>query len=88
MPLQRRLPKRGFKNPFMKTFAEIRITHLNRFEEGSVVDEAMLQSAGLAHGRHDGVKIIGNDELNVRVDVKVHRISRAPVSKAKGARWS
>lgn len=75
MPLQRRLPKRGFKNHFEKRFAEVRVTHLNRFSEGVLVDEAVLRSAGLAKGRHDGVKIIGRGELSVRVDVRVNRIS-------------
>lgn len=75
MPLQRRLPKRGFKNPFTKRFAEVRVVHLNRFAEGTLVDEAVLRSAGLAKGRHDGVKIIGRGDLGVRVVVRVNRIS-------------
>lgn len=75
MPLQRRLPKRGFSNHFEKDFAEVRVVHLNRFPEGTVVDEAMLKEAGLAKGRIDGVKIIGKGALTVRVDVKVNRIS-------------
>ena len=77
MPLHRRLPKRGFKNyPFFKTFAEVRIAHLNRFEDGTTVDQATLREAGLAKGRYDGIKIIGNGELSVRLDVKVNRISK------------
>lgn len=76
MPLQRRLPKRGFTNIFAKRFAEVRIDHLNRFPEGSLVDRAALEEVGLAKGRYDGVKIIGNDALEVRVDVKVNRISK------------
>ena len=75
MPLQRRLPKRGFRNPFTKRFAEVRVMHLNRFPEGTLVDEAVLRSAGLAKGRHDGVKIIGRAELGVRIVVRVNRIS-------------
>ncbi|MEM7677477.1 MAG: 50S ribosomal protein L15 [Myxococcota bacterium] len=75
MPLQRRLPKRGFKNPFTKNFAEVRIAFLNRFASGSTVDHAALREAGLVRGHADGVKIIGNTELKVQLDVKVHRIS-------------
>lgn len=75
MPLQRRLPKRGFKNPFEKHFAQVRVDLLNRFPEGTTVDEAALREAGLAKGRHDGVKIIGNEGLEHRVDVRVNRIS-------------
>ena len=76
MPLQRRLPKRGFKNWFAKNFAEVRVDLLNRFAEGTVIDEATLRQAGLAKGRHDGVKIIGNGELTVKVDVRVNRITK------------
>lgn len=88
MPLQRRLPKRGFKNPFTKNFAEVRITHLNRFPEGTLVDAATLRDAGLAKGRYDGVKIIGKGELTVRVDVKVNRISAGAreIIEAKGGK--
>ena len=75
MPLQRRLPKRGFKNPFEKRFAEVRVDLLSRFTEGTLIDETALRSAGLAKGRHDGVKIIGRDKLGVRVNVRVNRIS-------------
>ena len=75
MPLQRRLPKRGFYNPFASNFAEVRVVHLNRFPEGTVVDEVTLKEAGLAKGRIDGIKIIGKGALSVRVDVKVNRIS-------------
>lgn len=87
MPLQRRLPKRGFYNPFAKNFGEVRVSHLNRFEDGSSIDESTLREAGLAHGQVDGVKIIGNGELNVRVNVKVSRISagaREVIEKAGG----
>ena len=53
MPLHRRLPKRGFKNHFKKTFAEVQVTQLERFEEGETVDIVKLREAGLAKGRSD-----------------------------------
>lgn len=87
MPLQRRLPKRGFKNPFSKVFAEVRIAHLDRFEDGSVVDLEALRAIGLAKGKSDGVKVIGNGELNKKLTVKVHRVSegaKAIIEKAGG----
>lgn len=87
MPLQRRLPKRGFKNIFAKTFAEVRISHLERFEDGSVVDWDALRAIGLAKGRSDGVKVIGNGALTKKLTVKVHRISagaKAVVEQAGG----
>lgn len=85
MPLQRRLPKRGFYNPFAKNFAEVRVSHLNRFAEGSVVDESMLREAGLAKGRSDGVKLIGKGDLSIRVSVKVSRISAGAREVIEGA---
>jgi len=85
MPLQRRLPKRGFHNPFSKNFAEVRVDHLNRFAEGTTVDEAALREAGLAKGRCDGVKLIGKGELGVRVNVKVSRISAGARGVIEGA---
>lgn len=76
MPLQRRLPKRGFKNPFSKQFAEVRINHLERFEDGARVDLASLRELGLAKGsQYDGVKVIGSGELSKKLTVVVHRIS-------------
>lgn len=87
MPLQRRLPKRGFYNPFAKNFGEVRVVHLNRFEDGSAVDESTLREAGLVHGQLDGVKVIGKGELSVRLNVKVSRISagaREVIEKAGG----
>lgn len=75
MPIQRRLPKRGFKNPFTKTFAEVRIAHLERFPNDSVVDWSALRDIGLAKGKADGVKVIGNGSLTKKLTVKVHRIS-------------
>jgi large subunit ribosomal protein L15 len=85
MPLQRRIPKRGFKNHFTKVFAEVRIAHLNRFPEGTLVDHAALRGAGLAKGPVDGVKIIGRGELKHRVDVRVHRISEGARSVIEAA---
>jgi large subunit ribosomal protein L15 len=85
MPLQRRLPKRGFFNHFAKNFAEIRVVHLNRFADGSTVDEAALREAGLVKGRIDGVKVIGNGELNVRVSLKASRISAGARGVIEGA---
>jgi large subunit ribosomal protein L15 len=88
MPLQRRLPKRGFKNVFSKTFAEVRISHLERFEDGTTVDWDALRAIGLAKGHHAiGVKVIGNGELTKKLTLKVHRISagaRAIVENAGG----
>ena len=55
MPLYRRLPKRGFKNIFAKQFVEINVSELNRFEDGTVVDAAMLKDAGVISKVLDGI---------------------------------
>ncbi len=76
MPIARRMPKRGFKSNFGWEFAEIRLSDLNRFPAGSLVDHAALKQAGLARGaRWDGIKVIGDGPLQHRVDVKTNRIS-------------
>lgn len=77
MPLQRRLPKRGFKNPFEKEFAEVNVGDLNRFAAGSTLDMTALRKGGLAKGVWDGVKILGKGKLEVAVNVRVNRISKA-----------
>jgi large subunit ribosomal protein L15 len=75
MPLQRRLPKRGFHNPFKKAYAEINVRDLERFAPDSVVDEELLRQSGLVKGRWDGVKLLGNGAISKPLTVKVHRCS-------------
>jgi len=85
MPMQRRLPKRGFTNIFAKKFAEVHVDQLDRFEAGSLVDFAAMKKAGLAKGAFDGVKIIGKGKLDRSVNVKVHRISQGARDVIEGA---
>ena len=74
-PLHRRLPKVGFKNPFSKVIATVNVQHLNRFEAGATVDPGALSGAGLISGRHDGVKILGQGELDRALTVRAHAFS-------------
>src|SRR5688572_20205627 len=76
MPMQRRLPKRGFKNPFEKFWAEVRLEDLNRFDSKTLIDHTALKAQGLAKGRWDGVKILGNGDITKAVNVRVNRISK------------
>lgn len=85
MPLQRRLPKRGFRNPFRKRWAEINVADLNRFSPDVVVDFATLREHGLARGQWDGVKILGDGDLSVAVSVRVNRISKSAQEKIEKA---
>lgn len=71
MPMQRRLPKRGFNNIFATEYATVKISDLNRFEDGAVVDFAALKAAGIVKKELDGVKVLGNGELTKKLTVKV-----------------
>lgn len=87
MPLARRVPKRGFNNIFATNYVGINVDALNRFEDGSVVDEAAIVSAGLVKKTLDGVKILGRGELNRKLTVKVTKFSataREKIEKAGG----
>lgn len=85
MPLQRRLPKRGFTNIFKKRYALIHISDLNRFESGKVVGLNDYKDAGLLNSKVDGVKILGDGELSHPVIVKAHKFSRTAIQKIESA---
>jgi large subunit ribosomal protein L15 len=87
MPLIRRIPKRGFNNARHTTrYLPVNLEALNRFEDGSRVDEAALQAAGLANGRGAGIKILGDGELTRKLTVSAHAFSASAKAKieAKG----
>ena len=77
MPLQRRLPKRGFTNIFRKEFAVVNIRDLERFEKGSVVDKAALTDAGLLKRNSDGVKLLGHGTIDYPLVLRVDRCSKS-----------
>ncbi|ADK86272.1 ribosomal protein L15 [Desulfarculus baarsii DSM 2075] len=85
MPLQRRLPKRGFKNIFKTVTAEINVRDLNRFEAGSVIDALALAEAGLIKGAFDVIKLLGSGELDRAVTVQVDRASASAMAKVEAA---
>jgi len=85
MPLQRRVPKRGFTNIFRKRIAVVNIRDLSRFESGSVVDRAALVQAGLVKGAWDGVKLLGNGDIGYPLSVKVELVSRSAKEKIEAA---
>ena len=70
MPLQRRLPKRGFNNIFATEYAVVKVSDLEKFEAGSTVDAAALIAKGIIKRELDGVKVLGNGELTKAVNVK------------------
>ena len=71
MPLQRRLPKRGFNNIFATKYVTIKVSDLDKFEAGATVDAAALLEKGIISKTLDGVKVLGNGELTKAVNVKV-----------------
>jgi len=85
MPLQRRLPKRGFANIFRKRIAVVNIRDLARFESGSVVDRAALTKAGLVKGDWDGVKLLGNGEIQYPLTIQLVLVSSAAKAKIEAA---
>ncbi|MDF1589927.1 MAG: 50S ribosomal protein L15 [Desulfobacterales bacterium] len=85
MPLQRRLPKRGFTNIFKKKFAEINLRDLARFESGSLVDEPALVRSGLISGKRDGIKLLGKGEIAHPLSIKVNRVSKSARAKIEAA---
>ncbi len=85
MPIQRRLPKRGFTNIFKKKIAVINLEDLAAFEAGAEIDEALLVRQGLVKGRCDGVKLLGNGEIQHALTVRLNAISRSARKKIEAA---
>jgi large subunit ribosomal protein L15 len=87
MPLIRRIPKRGFNNARHTTrYLPVNVDALNRFEEGARVDEEALRAAGLANGRGEGIKILGQGDVTRKLTVSAHAFSASARAKiqAKG----
>lgn len=85
MPLQRRLPKRGFKNIFKKRYSIINIQELARFEKGSTVDDATFKGAGLLKHSTEGVKLLGKGEITYPLTLNIKACSRAARAKVEAA---
>ena len=85
MPLQRRLPKRGFFNIFRKNFAIINIKDLKRFEANADLDINAFKEAGLIKKIGDGVKLLGNGDIDIPLNIKVHKTSKTAKEKIEAA---
>ena len=82
MPLQRRMPKRGFNNIFAKEFATVNVSELEkRFENGAVVDAEALIESGAIKDAKDGIKILGNGELSKNITVKAVKFTASAKEK-------
>ena len=85
MPIHRRLPKRGFKNIFRKKIAAINIKDLKKFESGGLVDQTELVRIGLVKGKIDGIKLLGNGEIDRPLKIKVNQVSNNARQKIEAA---
>jgi large subunit ribosomal protein L15 len=81
MPLHRRLPKRGFSQPFSKSFAVVNVETLNAFAAGDTVTPESLADHGIVRAMRDGVKVLGNGELKVALTVRAHAFSKSAEQK-------
>lgn len=85
MPLQRRIPKRGFTNIFRKNIAIVSLEDLNIFEDDATITPETLWEAGLIKGNIDGVKILANGEIGKPLTVMVHHCSKSAAAKIEAA---
>jgi large subunit ribosomal protein L15 len=85
MPLQRRLPKRGFNNIFAKEIATVNVSALNAFEDGAVVDLEALLAKKIIRKELDGLKVLGNGELTKKLTVKAAVFSATAKEKITAA---
>ncbi|MFO1127041.1 MAG: 50S ribosomal protein L15 [Rhodospirillales bacterium] len=91
MPLHRRLPKRGFKNPFRLTFAVVNLGRLQKaIDDGKIdataaIDEAGMQQAGLFKRRRDGVRLLAQGALTAKVELTVTGASKAAIEAVERA---
>lgn len=85
MPLQRRIPKRGFTNIFKKSFSIINVKDLERFDPGTTIGPEQLIQAGLVATAQDGIKLLADGEVTHPFTVQVHKASAAATSKIEAA---
>ena len=80
MPLTRRLPKRGFKNRFVKVYTIVNVSELEKFENGTeITPEVLLQNGVIAKIEANGVKVLGNGTLTKKLVVKASKFSKSAV---------
>ncbi|WP_123042113.1 50S ribosomal protein L15 [Cohnella candidum] len=85
-PLYRRLPKRGFNNErFATVYAIVNLDQLNGFADGTEVTPELLLSEGILKNPKDGIKVLGNGELTVKLTVKAHKFSQSAADKIQAA---
>ncbi len=85
MPLQRRVPKRGFNNIFAEEWLAVNLSALEKFEDGSTVDAAALKANGIIKKADLPVKVLGNGKLTKKLTVKLNAFSASAAEKINAA---
>jgi len=86
MPLHRRVPKRGFNNKnFAKVYEIVNLLQLNIFEDNTIVTNELLISSGIVKKICDGIKILGNGDLNKKLTIKAKKFSKSALTKIEDA---
>lgn len=84
-PLQRRLPKRGFTNIFKQDIVEVSLEKLNHFDNGTEVTPELLLEVGIIKHLGDGVKVLGNGDLEKKLTIKGTSFSKSAIAKIEKA---
>lgn len=85
MPLQRRIPKRGFTNIFRKEYAIVNLDDLAKVTGSDPVTPEMLKQNGLINDMKDGLKVLGTGELKAKLTVRAHKFSKSAMEKIQAA---
>ena len=85
MPLYRRIPKRGFTNIWRKEYTILNLDDFNNFDEGAVVTPEMLSEAGLVKQVKDGIKILGEGNLEKKITIQAQKFSKTALEKIESA---
>ncbi len=85
MPLQRRIPKRGFTNVFRKEYAIVNLSDLEKLAGADTITPEMLAQKGLISDMKDGLKVLGMGDLKSKLVVRAHKFSKSAVEKIQAA---
>ena len=81
MPLVRRIPKRGFNNPFKQEYHILNVESLNKFDDDAIVTPELLRNSGIIRKKNAKIKVLGEGELMKRLTVQAHRFSKSATTK-------
>ena len=86
MPLHRRVPKRGFHNPFRTEYAVVNLDAIEKqFESGAEVTPELLREKGLVHGKRAPIKVLARGDVSKKLTVKAHKFSGKAAEKLAAA---